>query len=451
MKKTVFISHGDSSKDNAFTKWLALKLIGLGYDVWCDILFLDKGVDFWRQIDSELRNNTCKCICVLSSFSNRREGVLKELAVAEKVKKQFNDDTFIIPVVIDENLSYDDINIELLRLNAIDFKNSWAAGLRELLAAFDKQKVPCNSPDPSRSNLLFQQIFLHDKTVIEGEELYDSNWFSVQSFPNELRFHDYDWRLPRDFDVTTLKFPATRFKNYLATFAWAYDFIDELPKTEAYESSRSVSIPVSEILAGQIKIADFIYPSAGQRLIVDLTNQAVTRSLGKRDLRQYQMSHRIGYWIEKGKLEKNKHKNVQLLGKALSNTWHFGISAAAKLYPMPVLTISSHIYFTTNGVDLIESDSIQHAARRRQGKNWWNETWRRKLLAFVDYLSDEDILTLDVGSDEKIVVASTPNQFLAPFTYAIPSKNTLSEEAEIANMRSFDELDEQEGEIGDTQ
>jgi hypothetical protein len=449
MRKTVFISHGDSPKDNDFTKWLALKLIGLGYDVWCDILFLDKGVDFWKQIDSELRSNTCKFICVLSSFSNRREGVLKELAVAEKVKKQLNDETFIIPVAIDQNLSYDDINIELLRLNAINFKNSWATGLRDLLEAFSKQSVPCSSPNASRSNLLFQQIFLHDKTVIEGEELYDSNWFSVQSFPDELRFHDYDWRLPKDVDVSTLKFPAVRFKNFLVTFAWAYDFIEELPKTEAYENSRTVSIPVSEILAGQIKNAGFLYPSTGQRLIVDLTNQAITRSFGKRDLRQYQMSHRIGYWIERGKLEKNKYKNVQLLGKALSNTWHFGISAAAKLYPMPVLTISSHIYFTTNGIDLIESDSIQHTARRKQGKNWWNETWRKKLLAFVDYLSEENVLILEVGSEERIIVESTPNQFLAKVTYAIPSKNTLSEEAEIANIHSINEIDEHGEEIRD--
>jgi hypothetical protein len=38
----IFISHATPA-DNDFTKWLALKLIGLGYSVWCDILFLDKG------------------------------------------------------------------------------------------------------------------------------------------------------------------------------------------------------------------------------------------------------------------------------------------------------------------------------------------------------------------------------------------------------------------------
>jgi len=43
MRNKIFISHA-TPDDNDFTKWLALKLIGLGYVVWCDILFLDKGV-----------------------------------------------------------------------------------------------------------------------------------------------------------------------------------------------------------------------------------------------------------------------------------------------------------------------------------------------------------------------------------------------------------------------
>lgn len=85
---------------------------------------------------------------------------MKELAVAAKVKKQLQDDTFIIPLAIDERLSYDDINIEIVRLNAIDLKKSWAKGLPDLLDAFEKQNIPKDPADQSKSNLFFQQIFL---------------------------------------------------------------------------------------------------------------------------------------------------------------------------------------------------------------------------------------------------------------------------------------------------
>ena len=125
MRNKIFISHA-TSDDNDFTRWLSLKLIALGYEVWCDLLYLDKGTDFWDTIETEIRDNACKFLIVQSVMSNKRDGVLKELAVATKVKKQLNDETFIIPLAIDSNLSSDDINIELVRLNSIDFKSSWA-------------------------------------------------------------------------------------------------------------------------------------------------------------------------------------------------------------------------------------------------------------------------------------------------------------------------------------
>lgn len=389
MKETLFISHGDAAIDNEFTKWLSLKLIALGYRVWCDLLFLDKGVDHWAAIESEIRNNTVKFLPVLSVFSNRREGVLKELAVAEKVKRTINDSTFIVPLVIDENLSFDEINIEAVRLNAVDFKKSWAKGLRDILEALEKQKVPRQTPDPNQSNLLYQQIFLHDKVAVPGEEIYRSNWFPIVSFPDELRFHEFGSHHLRNHDFRNSKFPAVPYKYYIATFAWEYDFMDELPQTETYENSKTVRIPITDILSGDIKEPNFIRRTDAKRLVVDLVNQACSKFLQNRGLRDYEMSNKVGYWIEKGNLEKNKFNKIQLLGKNHNNMWHFGISASAKLYPSPVIMLSSHIYFTTNGKDLIDSDSQQHAARRRLGKNWWNDKWRRLLTGFVGYYSEQ--------------------------------------------------------------
>ena len=71
-RNKIFISHA-SPVDNDFTKWLALKLIGLGYNVWCDILFLDKGVDTWRDIEPEIRENACRFLVALSTTSNQSD------------------------------------------------------------------------------------------------------------------------------------------------------------------------------------------------------------------------------------------------------------------------------------------------------------------------------------------------------------------------------------------
>ncbi|MDD4437963.1 MAG: toll/interleukin-1 receptor domain-containing protein [Tissierellia bacterium] len=441
MRNKIFISHA-TPDDNDFTKWLALKLIGLGYEVWCDILFLDKGVDFWSKIEKEIRENAIKFLIVSSSYSNQREGVLKELAVAAKVKKQLSDSTFIIPLAIDEKLSYDDINIDIVRLNAIDFKKSWASGLRDLLEALEKHNVPKSSPDLAKSNQLYQQIFLHDKSVIEKEEIYVSNWFSIMSFPDELRFHQYDKKLPNDYDVRKLTFPAIRYKNYLCTFAWEYDFIYQLPKTETYNRNFTIRIPTADILSGQYN-SDFIGNFECQRLIVQLLNKAFELRMKDKNVREYQMSNKIGYWIEKGKLEKDRFNKVQLVGKLKEKNWHFGISAAAKLYPFPVLMVSSHIFFTEDGAKLIETKSIQHSSRRRQGKNWWNDDWKTKLLAFVKYLSDDDIsFYLEVGSEEKVFVSNAPIQFKGNVSYIIPENNTLEEEVELSDINELDNFEE---------
>jgi len=442
-KNTIFISHA-TPRDDDFTRWLALKLIGLGYNVWCDILNLPKGSDFWKNIEQELRQNTCKFLIVLSATSNQSPGVLNEIATALKVKKQLSDETFIIPLIIDENLSYDDINIELVRLNAIDFKRSWAKGIQDLVTAFESESIPKNNPDPDKSNLLYQQIFLQGKTIIQKEEIYASNWFPLKEFPKELRFHHFERLIPKDFDIRTLTFPAILYKNYLCTFAYEYDFIHQLPKTETYNSTKTIRIPVEDIFSGTYA-TEFINAGEAQRLIIQLTNKSFEFRMKDKGVSEYLMSNKSGYWFKKDQLEKDKFNKIQLVGKQKEKNWHFGLSAAAKLYPLHVLMVSSHIFFTEDGAKLIESKSIQHSARRRQGKNWWNDDWKTKLLAFMQYFNDENnSFFLEVGSEEKIWIATQPVSFRSTVGYNIPNQNVLEEEAELSNIYDLDEMDIEE-------
>ena len=101
-------------------------------------------------------------------------------------------------------------------------------------------------------------------------------------------------------------------------------------------------------------------------------------------------------------------------------------------------------FFTTDGIIPIESKGIQHSARRRQGKNWWNDDWRNKLLAFIKYLSDDNVsFYLEGGSDEKIIVSNEPIQFVGKVSYNIPEKNTLEDEAELDDLNRLDDLEDE--------
>src|SRR5690606_9434089 len=137
----------------------------------------DKGVDFWKTIETDIRDNTIQFFVVMSAISNSREGVLKEITVAQKTQKALNDATFVVPLMIDDDLSYDDINIDVVRLNAIDFKKSWAIGLQDVIKFLEDKGINPNKTDAEKANSLYEQIFLQNLVPVEKEEVYTSNWF----------------------------------------------------------------------------------------------------------------------------------------------------------------------------------------------------------------------------------------------------------------------------------
>lgn len=443
MRNKIFISHATPS-DNEFTKWLALKLITLGYEVWCDILYLEKGTDFWSSIEEEIRDNTVKFLIVLSEISNKSEGVLKELAVASKVKKQLDDSTFIVPLNIDPSLSYDDINIELVRLNAINFRNNWGTGLQDIIKFLEDNQISKNEINPQRSNDLYSQLFQDHNVVVDKDEIYDSNWFRVNSFPDKLHFHEFDWRMPKRLSPEKLSFPGVKYRKYLCTFATASDYSEDFPETFDYNTQNTISISIDEILSDNYDQA-IIPQFECRRLIIQLINQSIIQTFVSHNLKTYQMSNRVGFWMEKGTIEKDKFKKILLVGKQKDKSWHYGISANTKLYPFPCLEILAHIYFTTDGKNLIPSKSIQQSARRRQGKNWWNDKWRTKLLAFIKMISvSEETFALTVGSKSEILVSSDPVKFIGKKTYIIPEKRILEEEIEISEYdKELDQLEEE--------
>src|SRR3989337_3664158 len=127
MRDTIFISHANPM-DNDFARWLALKLINLGYKIWADVLKLRGGNYTWGEIENEIRTSTVKFIFVTSRNSNKAEGCINELSVAEAVKKENDYKDFIIPLKIDD-LSFGEMNIHINKLFAIDCTKSWAEGL----------------------------------------------------------------------------------------------------------------------------------------------------------------------------------------------------------------------------------------------------------------------------------------------------------------------------------
>ena len=437
-KNSIFISHATPS-DNEFTKWLSLKLISFGYTVWCDILFLDKGVDFWKNIENEIRTKTCRFLVVLSEISNKSEGVLKEISVAEKVKKELNDDGFIIPLLIDDKLSYDDINIHLNRLNAIDFKNSWASGLHELTASFTRNNIPKSIDNYNASSEIYNNIFSKDKNIIIKDETYNSSWFPILSLPEYLYFHSIDIN---NFSHVKENIPFSFFeyKNHVCTFS--EDIGSIFPNLELFEKSKKIAVPTSKILNRSYD-TDFARNFECKKFMIRLLNNGFKRMMTNKNLRAYHLSNfKTGYWFEINQLEKNKFNKTLFVGKTKNYNWHFCISGLIKLIPFPILVLTSHIIFTEDGKNIIKSKPKQHKLRRKKGSTWYNNNWNDKLENFAKYLiCDDDKIVIPVGAKENIIVLSSSIKFTGRVSYINP--NNIHEEDTYISTNEY--IDDDEG------
>lgn len=452
LKDIIFISHA-TPDDNEFTKWLALQLIGLGYKVWCDVFKLKGGEDFWTEIESTIRDNSVKFLYVLSKNSNNREGTLKELTVAQKVKKhlQPQDPYFIIPLHIDKDLSYDEINIDLVRLNSVNFKKSWHKGLLQLIERLQEDQVPTSEDaNPDIVNLLWKTVLLKGRNEVEKLELYSSNWFPLRSLPQTLYFHKLAPFLPHNFPMWECRYPARKYKEYFATFAGHYDFMEELPKTERYDPKNSIKVSVEEIIRGEYD-TQFVSSHDAKNILTYLINLSFRHFFKLAGLRSYKMaSKNIAFWFPKDALEKDKINGVLMVGKMKYGkdnhiNWHFAISGNVRGNDELYYVIKSHIIFTWDGKAIIPKDSVQHSGRRKQGKNWWNKHWREKLLNFILFFSDEEgNISIAVGEQESITFCALPIVFESPVTYNDPSDENLPEEDDDRDAAGDDEYLETE-------
>jgi hypothetical protein len=96
-RDVVFISKGTPEDDN-FVVWLAPRLEAQGYRVFADILSLDGG-DRWRkELTATLQQRAIKMLLCCRDLTLAKTGVQEEIGIAEDLAKELGDPAFIIPL-----------------------------------------------------------------------------------------------------------------------------------------------------------------------------------------------------------------------------------------------------------------------------------------------------------------------------------------------------------------
>jgi hypothetical protein len=451
VRDTLLLSHANP-EDNEFTLWLALQLANEGYRVWCDLTKLLGGEVFWDDIEAVIRTRTAKVLYVLSRTSNGKDGPLRELQLAQSLARKEGIQDFVIPLHIDD-LPYGEVTIELTRVNATPFENSWAKGLATLLKKLEEDAVP-KDPNFNRSavNGWWRSQFSGTQGVRNEPEVVFSNWFKVEDLPATLFEHRISRHQPGmvDFDSHPLPYPGVWLDPLtILTFAAESDFKDYLSPSFFVEQSRPILL--EEFLAGRDTLAD------GPKYLAQLLRLAWDRSI-RTKLSAYESADaRVCYYFKKGTVAddtvsflaahgKKGHRGVvgytTLLGGKL-RYWHDALSAKPVIRPETLLLVKGHVLFSDDGVTLWTNKDQMAKARRNQCKSWWNDEWRDRMYAAIAHLANSrDTVTFPLGTTANFSISKQPIQFESPVSYLEPGEVVKDEDLGDYDFEDEDADDE---------
>ena len=433
----LFLSHANP-EDNEFARWLSLQLARLGYPVWCDLTRLLGGEDFWSDIEVAIRQGAAKFLYVLSRHSNEKQGPLQELSVALAVARQKGLHDFIIPLRIDD-LPYQDINIQLNRLNAIDFSNGWAPGLKRLAGKLELDGIP-NDPRFSPSSVAdwWSGGGNPGKSVLHSAEVYKSNWFPIEQLPEVAYLHSVPNFAERS-DFWDLPFPYWEMRGIVLSFAHA-DNVNQYLRN-GVRVGDSFEVNPFDFLNG-LDSPFVVGEQEARRAMVGLLRKgwrSFVRSVG---LYEHRLSNGIpAFYLPDGLLRKNRvqisrtgrratwrtlvghrSRGHGIDGDPLKRYWHFAVDVPVGLEPWLVYKLVPHILFSTDGKTILDDGNVQRY-RRSQGRDWWNAEWRDRTLGLMSWLAGgSSHLLLPLGPGVSANIKSEPIHFMSPVTYEEPRK-----------------------------
>ena len=432
-----FVSHANP-EDNEFSRWLSLQLAKLGYPVWCDLTRLLGGEDFWSDIEVAIRDYTAKFLYVLSRHSNQKPGTLQELSVATSVARQRELKDFVIPLRVDD-LPYQDINIQLNRLNAIDFSSSWAAGLRKLVEKLELDGVR-KDPRFSPSSVAdwWSGVDRPGQSVLHSPDEYSSNWFSIEALPEVAYLHSVPAFAERS-DFRDLPFPFWEMGSVLLSFACADDVNRYLRNGVRVGDSFEINpFTFLDGLDGPIVVGE----QESRRAMVGLLRKGWRASMLSVGMYEHRLSNRMtAFYLPDGAALNNRvgvsregqrpswralvghrSRGQGVDGDPLKRYWHFAVDVPVGLEPWLVYQLVPHILFSTDGRRILDDGNVQRY-RRSQGRDWWNAEWRDRTLGLMSWLAGGDShMLVPLGPGVSAKVNSQPVSFTSPVTYEAPLK-----------------------------
>lgn len=451
-REIVFISKA-TPEDDEFVLWLAPRLEAAGYAVFADILTLEPG-DRWRkQVTDTLQNKAVKMLLCCRDASLNKNGVQEEIGIAEDLVRELKDPRFIIPLRLEVFKKLFGIG----ELQWVDFIGSWASGLNDLLDTLEKQNVPRAESAVINPNWENYRKRLAIK-VEQTPEVLTSNWLRVVSTPDTIRYyyppgpinHERMQQACRQSEL-----PAELYQRGFFSFASPEEIERDFADVARFD------------IQSEHKLFDFVERGSrspdikgreAQNLVSSMFRRAWENFCRSKGLYEHAFATQTGFHISQAQVALGKRipwggqgqrRSSMLRNSAGGKIWQYGISASPFFWPFPHFKLKARVLFadqTGDGAGAVIADAnVQHRLRRTICKSWRNKAWHGRLMAFLELLSGESPYIL-VPLSGACAVALDPRAmpFTSPVTTALPdAMGDDAEETDDSTLGMFNPEDEE--------
>jgi TIR domain len=451
-RSVVFISKATPG-DDEFVLWLAPRLEAAGYTVFADILTLQAG-DRWRkEITNTLQTRAIKMLLCCRDSTLASEGVQEEIGIASDLVKQLPDPKFIIPLRLEQFKKLFGIG----ELQYIDFVRGWADGLGKLLDTLKRQKV-----HPDTSKILINpnwEIYRRRGAIpIKNEpERLTSNWLRVVELPDLIRFFEPTGAVNRYAmrdACHASRYPAEPHLNGFFSFGTLSEVNDAFASTGRFAVKHEVDL-LTFVNEGST-ICD-IRRQEASNMVHSMFRQAWNRLCRDEGLLEYQYSKDAGFHVTKDQTKigekitwgrQGDRRSSMLRNVAKGHVWQFGVTGLPAFWPFPHFKLKSRVLFSPlNGEeagDPIGDFKKQHRLRRTVCKGWRNKQWHGRIMAFIELLSGElSFISLPLGETSVIKLEAAPMLFTSPVSTFLPNKLTDEQEEEDTSTLGRPEPEEE--------
>ena len=442
-----------SPLDDEFVLWLAPKLEAQGYRVFADILTLQPGDRWRRDINRALEHRAAKVLLVSRNTTLDDPAVQDDIDIAIDVAERRGDQRFIIPLRLESGRKVKGIGDTI----PVDFVRGWGEGLTLLLESLRRQKVPRDTNtvriDPN------WELFRRRGAVplIDQPERLTSNWLRIVEAPDAI--HHYEATGATDPD---------RLKRAIATYPYPIaihgrGFLSFAGQAEIDEAFRSIgrfrlkhSVPTLQFVEEGVPKLGIERQTASNQFNA-MMKEAWVLFCKDRGLIEYHYSNSIGFhaspelastgqripWGKQGDRRSSMLRNV-----AKGHIWQFGVTALPAVWPFWHFKLKARVLFaadnnTSTGLAVDDVKKL-HKLRRSICKGWRNKQWHGRMLAFLELISgDSAYIRLRLSAEDDLVLDAAPILFSSPVSTDLPDVAGADDEETDASTLGRPEVDEE--------